>query len=1040
MRTPLVFIFLFLCFFSVKAQIVVTGQVIGAEDQLPVIGASVIEANSENGTTTNMDGQYKITVAEGATLTFSYLGYITQNITIDGQTKIDVVLSENAYQLDDVVVTAYGIEKEKKATGFSFSEINGDELNQAKEVSVAAQLVGKVAGLEITKPSNGPTSATRIVLRGLSSFGGSDGPLIVVDGIPINNTNQTSGGLYGGRDSGDGFNSLNPDDIENITVLKGPAASALYGARAGSGVLVITTKKGTSQKGIGVEYSSNYMIEEVTILPKFQQEYGQGANGLKPTNQQESFENWRSWGGRLDGSPITIFNGDTIPYSSPGEQDIRSYYKKGSTWTNNLSFNGGNKFFNTRVSLSHLTNKGIVPNTSYDRYTANLNLKVNVTKRISLDGKINYSHENADNRTNLTDNPSNPSKYFIVGPNNLPHAVFQQTRAEDGSPIYWSNNPFTLSPYWGPLEATNNDQKNRIIGYLSARWEIMDGLSIQGRIATDQSKQEFFSAEIDGTQFRPEGVIFLDTLESKERNYDLIINYKKDFNPNFGIDISAGTTRTNFYNNSKGVIGSGYIVSQLSEISNMSNVFPKAPLTRKSRINALFSTATFSFKNFLYLDASLRKDYFSVLTNPRDVDNSENSVLYGSGSLSFVLSDAIKPPSWLSFAKFRIGYGTSGSIGQIQPYSLLPNYRISIDELKDLQEEAAVTFGNILNDTYANPFLKPALTTGIEFGTDLKFINSRFGLEFTLYRQRTSNHIFNSPLATSTGYGSYVVNAGEIENKGIEILLQGAVVRTKNFEWNLIANFTKNINRVISLNEGVTQLDFGPDRTFSANIVALKDGRIGEILGNVYDRNPAGEIIHVDGLPKIADEKEVLGNFNPDWYGGITSSFSYKNWGLSFIIDTKQGGEILSTTSSFGYLFGKHVNSLAGRGSEDFMMIGAGVEADGVTPNMTPARVDSYYERVSTISEANVYDASYIKFRQLALSYSFDKKLLAKTKFVKSITLSLVGRNLFFIKNGLDVIGLDPESIYTASGGDVGIEYAALPSTRSYGINLNAKF
>ena len=1040
MRTPLVFIVLFLCFFSVKAQIVVTGQVISAEDQFPVIGASIFETNSENGTTTDLDGKYKITVAEDATLTISYLGYITQEIKVAGQTKIDIVLSENAYQLDDVVVTAYGIEKEKKATGFSFSEINGDELNQAKEVSVAAQLVGKVAGLEVTKPSNGPTSATRIVLRGLSSFSGSDGPLIVVDGIPINNTNLTSGGLYGGRDSGDGFNSLNPDDIENITVLKGPAASALYGARAGSGVLVITTKKGKSQKGIGVEYSSNYTMEEVTILPKFQQEYGQGANGLKPANQQEAFENWRSWGGRLDGSPITIFNGDTIAYSSPGEKDIRSYYKKGSTWTNNLSFNGGNKFFNTRVSLSHLTNHGIVPNTSYDRYTANLNLKVNLTKKISLDGKINYAHENADNRTNLTDNPSNPSKYFIVGPNNLPHAVFQQTRREDGTPIYWSNNPFTLSPYWGPKEATNNDQKNRIIGYLSARWEIMDGLSIQGRMATDQSKQRFFSAEIDGTQFRPEGIMYLDTLESKERNYDLIVNYNKDFNSTFGLNIHAGTARTNFYNNSKGVAGSNYIVSQLSEISNMTNILLKAPITRESRINALFSTATFSFKNFLYLDASLRKDFFSVLTNPRDVDNSENSILYGSGSMSFVLSDAIKTPSWLSFAKFRIGYGTSGSIGPIGPYSLLPNYLLSIEELKELQDEVALNFGNIDGDIYANPFLKPALTTGIEFGTDLKFINSRFGLEFTLYRQRTNNHIFDSPLPTSSGYSFYKVNAGEIENKGVEILLEAAVVRKNDFDWNLAVNFTKNINSVISLNEGVPQLNFGPDRTFSANIVALQDGRIGDILGNVYDRNAAGEIIHEDGLPKIAEEREVLGNFNPDWYGGITSSFSYKNWGLSFIIDTKQGGEILSTTSSFGYLFGKHVNSLEGRGSEDFMMVGAGVELDGVTPNMTPARVDDYYERVSTVSEANVYDASYIKFRQLALSYSFDKKLLAKTKFVKSVTLSLVGRNLFFIKNGLDVIGLDPESIYTASGGDVGIEYAALPSTRSYGINLNAKF
>jgi len=676
MRISLIVFFFFAMLSYLPGQKVITGTVTSSDDA-PIIGAVVLELGSDNGTTTDINGQYSISVSENAVLRFSYLGYISQEIEIDDQAILDVAFIENAIQLDDIVVTAYGIEKDKKAAGFSFSEINGDELTQAKEVSVAAQLTGKVAGLEVTKPSNGPTSATRIVIRGVSSFGGSDGPLIVIDGIPVNNTNISSGGLYGGRDSGDGFNSLNPDDIENITVLKGPAASSLYGARAGSGVVLITTKKGNLQKGIGVEYSTNFTTEEVTILPKFQQEYGQGANGQKPQNQQESFENWRSWGGKLDGSPITIFNGEVIPYSSPGEEDIRSYYKRGNTWTNNLSLTGGNKFFNTRVSLSKLTNQGIIPNTSYDRYTSNINLKVNATKRISFDSKLNYSYEKADNRTNLTDNPSNPAKYFIVGPNNLPQSVFKNTRDDSGNPIYWSNNPFTLSPYWGPQESLNSDDKNRIIAYLSGRWEILDGLSIQGRMATDQSTQNFFSAEIDGTQFRPEGVMFIDTVSFQERNFDLIANYNNQINPKFGLEINTGATRTNFTNKSKGAIGSGYIISQLSELSNMTNVFTKAPLTRRSRINALFTTATLSYSDYLYLDASVRKDYFSVLTNPRDVENSENSVLCGSGSLSFILSDALNVPSWLSYAKLRLGYGTSGSINQIQPYTLLPNYLIS---------------------------------------------------------------------------------------------------------------------------------------------------------------------------------------------------------------------------------------------------------------------------------------------------------------------------------------------------------------------------
>ncbi len=1040
MRVNLVTILLIFLFFQSKAQTVITGQIISSDDNLPLTGASILEIGSENnGALTDLDGNYTLTVSESATLKFSYLGYATQEINVEGKTKIDVVLVEDSYQLDKVIVTAYGIEKEKKATGFAYGEVSGEELITAKEVTVAAQLTGKIPGLEVTKPSNGPSGSTRIVIRGLSAFGGSDGPLIVIDGVPSDNSNKNSAGLYGGRDSGDGFSSLNPDDIENITVLKGPAASALYGSRAGSGVVLITTKKGKQQKGIQIDYSTNFTTDEVFLIPKFQEEYGQGANGQKPIDQLDAFENWRSWGGRLDGSLTPIFNGDSIPYSAAGEDDIRSYYERGNTWTNNLSFTGGNKIVNSRVSLSQLSNKGIIPNTTYDRYTANLNLTINVTKNISLDGKLTYAYEKAFNRTNLTDNPANPSKYFTVGPNNLPQAVFEETRDQDGNPIYWSANPFTLSPYWGPLESINRDNKGRVISYLSGKWEITKGLSVQARAATDRSEHRFFNTEIDGTQFITQGAIDLDTFRIEEDNFDFIVNYQKEINPNFDINFNAGATRTDRSTFSSGVFGNSFIVSQLLEFSNLTNQFSRANIERTYRINALFATTTISINDYLYIDGSIRNDYFSVLTNPRDNVNSENSVLYGSGSLSFILSDAIKAPDWLSFAKFRIGYGTSGSVGAIAPYSLLPNYNINIEELKDL-ENGNVVFGNIAGDIYANPLLKPALTTGLEIGTDLSFFKRRLELNLTLYRQRTDKHIFRSPLPVSSGYNFQFINAGEIENKGIEVLLKGSVIRNKDFEWNLSANFAKNKNRILSLSEGVDKLSFGPDRTFSAEIVAQLDGQVGDILGNVYARNDAGQIIHEDGLPKIAEEREILGNFNPDWYGGLTSSFTYKNWDLSFIIDTKQGGEILSTTSSFGYLFGKHINSVQGRDNSDFEIIGEGVELDGVSQNTTPARIDDYYEKISTISEENVYDASYIKFRQLSLSYSLNKKLLKKIKYIKSATFSLVGRNLFFISNGLDVIGLDPESIYTSSGGDVGIEYAALPSTRTYGFNIKVKF
>ncbi len=1031
-------LFLLSCFsLTGYAQIAVEGTVTDKAGE-PLAFVTVAEEETTNGTTTDLDGRYKLTVDEGAILRFTYVGMQDQLVPLEGRKQIDVVMDEDAYQLDGVVVTAFGIEKEKKAAGFAFSEVNGSELTEAREVNVAAQLVGKVPGLDITKPSNGPSGSTRIVIRGLSQFQGENRPLIVIDGIPADNSNINRAGLYGGRDSGDGLSAVNPDDIENITVLLGPSAAALYGSRAGNGVILITTKKGTVRKGLGVEYSSNFVTEEVTILPNFQEEYGQGANGQKPTSQQEAFDNWRSWGARLDGSMTPVFNGEMLPYSAVGQDDLRDFYQRGNTWTNTLAFNGGNEKMNARLSLSALSNEGIILNSRYDRYNLNFVSRAQLTDRVDVEAKVNYTQEDAENRVNLTDNPSNPSKYFTIAPANLPHSIFRRTRNELGNPIYWSNNPFTLSPYWGPVENVNNDTKRRVLGYALARWRILDWLTIQGRVATDETTHDFFNVEIDGTQHNIPGAIFIDDFNTVERNYDVLIRATRSINAKIGLDVTAGAVRTDRSERISSTSGSDFINPGFLSINNMAIRNPGQVSTLQSRNNGIFATASLSYDNYLYLEGSVRTDFFSVLTNPLDVDGSTTSITYASSALSFVLSDAVELPDWISYAKFRAGYGTSG-FGQIDPYSQVQVYQVSPDPKE--MPEGNVTFGNIDGDSFRNPSLKPSQTRSFEIGTDWRLFKSKVGLQLTYYQQRTDRHIFPSPLPASTGFSSYLINAGEVENKGIEALVSYQPIQTTHFSWEVSVNFARNVNKVISLNEGIDQLNLGDDRTFSANIVAQKGGRIGDIWGNVYARNDAGQIIHGDdGLPVIAEDREILGNFNPNWYGGLTSTFSYKNLSLSFLIDTKQGGEILSTTSSFGYLFGRHINSVEGRDSPDFTIIGDGVGPDGVTPNTTPARIDDYYERISSISEENVYDASYIKLRQLSLSYTFDRELLRKTKFIEGLTISVVGRNLFFFTNGLDEIGLDPEAIYTATADDIGIEYAALPSTRSYGFNINVKF
>ncbi len=1039
MKKTIIALLLLVAWCYVDAQVSISGKVFAGENQEPVIFANMIETGTTNFTQTDIDGLFEMTVAEAAIIEISYLGYQTYQLKVNPEQKYyEVNLLEDAVQLEKVVVTAFGIEKDKKAAGFSFSEVDGDDLNQARELNVASQLAGKVAGLEITKPSNGAGGATRIVIRGLAQFSGDNSPLIIIDGITIANDVVGSAGLFGGRDSGDGLTALNPDDIENITILKGLSATALYGSRGANGAVIITTKKGTKGKCIGVEYTSNFVTEQVALLPNYQEQYGQGANGLKPTSQQEAIDNWRSWGAKLDGSETPIFNGSTLPYSAVGQEDIRSFYENGQTFTNGLAFNASNKKISTRTSVTHTSNRGIVKNSKYKKYGVNLNASYKPIDKLSLNGKINLVQEEAENRTNLTDNPSNPAKYFVIAPANLPQDVFSNTRDADGDPIYWSNNPFTLSPYWGVNENNNHDTKKRITAMGSVKYEIFDWLSTQLRVTTDRSDHNFFNVEVDGTQHNMAGSIFLDTFRITENNYDFLVSADKPLNDNIGLKVNLGATRTDRFFEQNGTVGTGYIESQVSTLENMNVIRQGALDENKQRINAMFANATVSINNYLYLEGSIRNDFLSVLTNPDLSIDSDNSVVYGAGSLSFILSDAIKTQKWLSFAKLRLGYGVSG-FTQNAPYSQVATYFISTDP-KEVDGNL-IPIANINGDEAVNPLLQPSRTTALELGADLRFFNNRLGLDVTYYNQITDNHIIPNPLPASAGFNSITLNAGKVKNNGIEFLINSTPIKTNSFTWTASLNFAKNVNTVLEINEGIEQLNFGADRTFSANIIARRNGQIGEIWGNVYDRNDQGQIIHDnDGLPQIAAERQILGNFNPDWYGGLTNTFRFKEWNLAFLIDTKQGGEILSTTSSFGYLFGRHIKTLPGRDSEDFTILGQGVAADGETINTTPAKLDTYYERISSISEENVYDASYIKLRQLTLGYNFSKKVLDKMKFIKGINLSLVARNLYFFQNGLDELGLDPESIYTATGNDIGIEYAALPSTRTFGFNLKVKF
>ncbi|MFT6514126.1 MAG: TonB-linked SusC/RagA family outer membrane protein, partial [Neolewinella sp.] len=557
---------LFLCGSIAVAQTVsVSGTITDADGGTGLPGVTILEQGSTNGAVSDLDGNYYLTVNLGATLQFSFTGFEKQLIPLNSRTVINVVLAESSTILNEVVVTAFGMERQKKALGYAVTEIDGSDLVTAKEVSVAAQLAGKVPGLDITRPTTGPAGSTNIVIRGLGSLSGDNRALIVVDGVPINNSNVNSAGMWGGVDSGDGLSSINPDDIESVNVLKGAAAGALYGERGAQGVILITTKKGSAGDGISLEYTTNFTLDNAAIFPEFyQSEYGQGMNGMKPSTQEEAAQNSASWGGRLDGSPMTYFDGVTRPYSAKASDDLLNYYETGQTWINTIAMSGGSEKMNARLSLSNLTNQGIVPNSGYDRYTVNLLTSLKLSDKLTLEMKANFIQEEATNRVNLSDSPSNPGKAFSQLPNNISVDMLQNRRFEDGRAIAWSaSNPFTLNPYWGPLENQQRDDKKRIIAYALARYEFNDWINLQARYAIDYTNFDYFNATAPGTEHQIFGSLGQTNYETNDNTRDVILNLSPQLNDDIGLNINLGGVQNprSQYTYSAG--GSVFIVNDL---------------------------------------------------------------------------------------------------------------------------------------------------------------------------------------------------------------------------------------------------------------------------------------------------------------------------------------------------------------------------------------------------------------------------------------------------------------------------------------------
>jgi len=1000
--------------------------VINDETGQPLAGVSVLVKGTGKGTSTDGEGKFVLEAPSNATLLCSYVGYLTQEVVINSRKSIRITLQTDAEVLGEVVVTALGINREKKSLSYAVTQIGGEEVTKAREINLGNALTGRVAGLNASGTSTGPGGSSRIVIRGNGSLNGDNQPLIVVNGIPIDNSNQGSAGSYGGMDRGNGLSSINPDDIESISVLKGGTAAALYGSRAANGVILITTKSGVAQKGLGVEYNTTLTMETPRNLLDWQYEYGAGSGGLKPTSQAEAVTYGRmSWGERLDGTMVVQPDGEERPYSAQ-KNNIKNFYNTGTTFNNTVALNGGNEVANFRFSAANLDNNGIVPNNGLNIKAFNLSANATLAKKIIFEGKAQYTVEKNENRPFTADFQKNPNAGTQIIANSIDVRTLAPGYDASGNEMVWSDYIYATNPYFAVNKMTNGDTRNRFIGMFSTRYNVTDYLYARGRIGIDQFNFDAFDlSEPSGTAFNNRGQMNTDQNFRQEVNAEAIIGFDKTFG-DFSINALAGGNQMR--NTFKGVhLTSGqFNVPFQYFIGNGSAQNFELDYSRRG-INSLFASADIGYNSILYLTLSARKDWFSTLAK------NQNSLLYPSVGLSFLPSEAWgNRPSWLDYLKVRASWAQVGG-GAPEPYGLDLTYT-------NLPQQyiTGATLMTINSSTIPNR-LKPYTSTTTEAGIESRVFNNRVGIDLTVYDRTTTNDIVNASVPMSSGYESVALNVGEIRNRGVELLLTGTpLASSAGFNWEIAYNMAYNKNTVLKIADDLPsiQLPGATTRTLNGGIYHFEGQPFGMIAGNRAARNADGQIIYnaATGIP-LQGPLEILGKGVPPLTMGITNTFSYKNFNVSVLIDGKFGASVYSATDAYGTQYGLDKRTVE-HGVRETGVPVSGVDQDG---NPYAAHVDAqtYYSTIwSTLTDQFVTNADFIKLRAITIGYALPSGILSKTPF-QAASLSFVARNLFFLYNSARSI--DPEASYN-SGNAQGLENFGLPTVRSYGLNLSVKF
>jgi TonB-linked SusC/RagA family outer membrane protein len=1037
---------------------VISGTVSSAVESEGVIPGVTIQVKGTTiGTTTDLNGKYTLNVPQSSTtLIFSYIGMKKQEVEIAGKAVIDIKLESDLLGLNEVVVTALGISREKKALGYSVTDIKGDKMAETKDANIVNLFQGKLAGVQITNNSGAIGSSAQMLIRGIRSFG-DNAPLWVVDGTPISNA-TSSADQWGGSDYGNAASDLDPENISSVSILKGANAAALYGSRARNGVVLVTTKKGTRTKGLGASYSNTTTFEQISLLPTYQNNYGQGWNGGEYTWKQAtavgqpdagmSYQNWassksfkyvdglgggvndgfdESWGPRMDaGLLIDQFQGANQPWVSHPD-NTRSFFVTGLSETNNLTITGGSDNVKGRLGYTNITETGTIPNTDQKRNNLNVSTTINMTDKLKVDVNMNYV---------ITNNKNLPGQGYDAG--NVMQSIGGwfgrqvdmkllkanwQTLMPNGYPYNWNSN-YHNNPYWTANKNITGRKRERLFGNLELNYNVAPWLTLMGRYGIDYYNEYRKSLIYEGSNQKPVGTggsFSQSNTENKETNIDFLASFKKDL-----ADVKiAGTLGANYRQydyNSMSLSADELTVPNFFHISNVRGTPGTGFYESHYKTNSVFGSLNTSYKDYLFLDLTVRNDWSSTLPK------ASWSYLYPSASLSWLFTETFgMEKTFLSYGKIRGSYAMVGS--DPSPYRLMATYG------------ALTPFNGLSQYNYPGTIppqnLKPEFSKSFEVGTELKFLMNRIGLDFSYYDTKTNNQILSIDISTSSGFGAQTINAGEIESSGFEVSLTGDILKKANgLNWTTTVNWSTQKAMVNRLYPGVDTYQLNSSWQ-SLTVEARPGEKFGNIYGVGYQRDANGNRKIDGGLPIPTTDNILLGNIMPDWIASINNEFSYKNLSFSFLIDGRKGGEMFSVTKWFGEYSGIAESTVKG-GIRENGLIMDGIDVNTGLKNAVKIDPQDWYGNdIWQFVEPGVIDGSFVKLREVVFGY----RVPLKIKGIRNIYFSLVGRNLALLyRSKSNDIRIDPENAYGSGSLAYGVEQYTIPPSRSMGFKLKFDF